>query len=410
MATPPKYSEAQLRAMLQFGTPRQCEYINSVLKSNLSMTAAAKTHNVHPTTLVRALELCARAAAKHGVAPDYGLTANEVPPGYYLGKSTIHRKADGEVIQSWDRILPDQEIEFIEAVKAGVAQALEDFEPLPCVPKRRALGFNPDIQPWYNIGDAHIGMVAYAHETGQDFTSKQCVRELAFAMTDIIRDTKPCQTCVINDLGDATHFENMKYITEGHGHSLDHDITYSDVIFAYIEVMALIIHEALKVHKKVIVVINQGNHSRKNDLWAAIALKFAFKDNPRVDIVDNRNVFINRVFGENQILIHHGDKCKSDKLINVMINDYREDYGKTKFHYIWTGHVHHRNTSNEFRGISHESFNNLADKDQHCHDGGWRSQQSLTRVDLHREYGEVGRKTLNIVAVRDMMRAKLKSK
>ena len=400
------YSKHQLEAMRPFAKGQQLVYIDYLIQHGCSFSEAGKQLGKAHQTIQQAVQSAAVKAANSGVAPDFGLN-NEMPPGFYLGKSTIQRDKHGEIIQTWDRVLNDKEQRYIDVISMALQETIEGFKPLkPIAPK--ALGdYDDDIVPWYNIGDAHIGMIAFMEQTGEDFDTATAVRELSVGLTSLIRNTTPSTKCVINDFGDATHYENMAGVTAASGHALDCDKHFSHMISAYVEVIIHAIHVALEVHQTVDVIINQGNHSRVNDLWMNTFLSVLFKDNDRVTILDNTNVFTCYRMGNVTVLTHHGDKCKPDKLIDVLINDYREDYGQTEHHFIWTGHVHHRNTSNEFRGISTESFNTLASKDDYAHTGGYRSKQSITRVDLHKQYGEVGRATLNVQAIRAIIESSM---
>lgn len=398
------YSTQQLKAMYPFAKGQQKVYIDYLVQHACSFAEAGRALGRSHQTIQKAVQAVAVKAANSGVAPDFGLN-NEMPPGFYLGKSTIQRDADGNIKQTWDRVLNDKEQRYVDVISLALTEAIEEFKPVQHKPAEALGEYDDDIVPWYNIGDAHIGMVSHLAQTGEDFDTAKAVRELTVGLTSLIRNTNPSNKCVINDFGDATHYENMAGVTAASGHALDCDKHFSHMISAYVDVMIGAITVALEVHNEVDVILNQGNHSRVNDLWMKKFLEVLFANNPRVTILDNTNIFQCYRMGNVTVLTHHGDKCKPDKLIDVLINDYREHYGQTEHHYIWTGHVHHRNTSNEFRGISTESFNTLASKDDYAHTGGYRSKQSITRVDLHKEYGEVGRATLNVQAIRAMIKS-----
>ena len=397
-------TKKHLEAILPFATGQQKVYIEYMIANDASCNATADAFGKCKTTVSYAVQAVEKKAADNNIGPDYLHLEHGGPvaPGRTLGKQTVQVNGKGEVIQVWNRLHPDGLA--LQDLLDGITEAMAQYEPIPSVPPAAMTGpYDEDVVPFYCIGDAHIGMLAHAWEVGESFDIKKAIRELSCGLTALIRNTTPSKKAVIVDFGDATHYENMAGVTEGHGHMLDCDGRFVKMISAYCDIMLSTIETALKIHDTVDVLINQGNHSRTNDLAAAIWLKQIFKDNPRVTILDNVNVFNFYTLDNVQILFHHGDKCKPDKLIDVMINDGRESYGQCEHHYIWTGHVHHRNTSNEFRGISTESFNTLAAKDKHCHDGGWRSRQSISRIDIHRQFGEVGRATYNVEAIRAML-------
>lgn len=388
-----------LSYLLPFCNERQEEIIEAYIREG-STKKAAEVLGCNPSNVSHTVNRVKAIAARKGVAPEHGMH-HSTPEGFMLGKTTIQRNALGEVERTWDRVLQDSDAQ-LQVLAEAMDSLIENYKPFK--PKKcNQQHYDKKIVPWYNIGDGHIGMLAHAMEVGENFDLKIGVRELKFALDKIISNTESRDRCVVNDLGDGTHYENMEGVTQHSGHMLDCDGRFVKMIECYLDIMIFTIERCLAKHDKVDVIVNQGNHSRTNDLWAARCLKRMYENEPRVTIIDNTSVFIAYRMDETMVLVHHSDRCKPDKLIDVLINDFREDYGACTNHYIWVGHVHHRFTSDEFRGITVEAWNNLANKDKHAHDNGYRSKQSISRVDLHREYGEVGRATLNINAVRKMI-------
>jgi hypothetical protein len=107
--------------------------------------------------------------------------------------------------------------------------------------------------------------------------------------------------------------------------------------------------------------------------------------------------------GSTLVMVHHGDKCKADQLAKVMVRDFRKDYGETEYHYIDRGHVHHKHVTQDVDGIVVESWSNLATNDRWAHDAGYRSNKSISVVLRSRTYGEIGRRTLSLLEIRDRL-------
>jgi hypothetical protein len=192
----------------------------------------------------------------------------------------------------------------------------------------------------------------------------------------------------------------MSATTEASGHALDFDGRFPKMIKVYSRVMRWIVDKALTKARTVDVIINQGNHSRTNDIWMAELLRVAYGSSGRVNVLDNDNIFIGYRMGNTFVMVTHTDKCRGvDKLAGVMSTDFRQDWGETEFHYIDGGHVHHKMSSKEHPGVVYESWNILAAMDKYAHDGGWRSRQCLTVVLRSRTYGEVGRRVLPVQEV-----------
>jgi hypothetical protein len=173
------------------------------------------------------------------------------------------------------------------------------------------------------------------------------------------------------------------------------------MIDVYARVMRTIIDMALVKAKNVDIIINQGNHSRTNDIWMATLLREVYKDSGRVNVLNNHSPFIGYRMGNTFVMTHHSDKAKPNRLAQVMTTDFRKDYGETEFHYVDIGHIHHHMRSAEHPGVIIESWNILAPADKWAHDNGYRSRQSISVVNRSRKYGDVGRRHLPIQQIRD---------
>ena len=66
-------------------------------------------------------------------------------------------------------------------------------------------------------------MIAHAVEVGQEFNLKIAEQELCLAIDRLVERTPACERCVINDLGDFSHYENISGTTAHSGHALDTD-------------------------------------------------------------------------------------------------------------------------------------------------------------------------------------------
>lgn len=385
---------SDLEGLKPYATPRQAEYIDALIQHG-SERKTADALGVHYSAVGQSIRAARRRAARQGYAP--GHWTDGVAPGYLMGKVTVQR-ANGVVERTWERQSPEQQA-WLEKVKEAVDGFMEGVSPIPLA--SAPLDFDNDIIPWIQIGDAHIGMLAHAAEAGENFNLEMAERELCGAIGILIDELPNCERVVINDLGDATHYENGKAETEASGHRLDQDRRFPNMIRVYSRIMRFIVDKALTKARHVDVIVNQGNHSRTNDWWMAELLRVAYGDTGRVHVLNNDSVFIAYRMGKTLVMTHHSDKCKPARLKDVLITDFREDFGQTEFHYIDIGHVHHGMVMKEHPSIFIESFNNLAPNDKFAAEGGWRSRKSITCILRSRTYGEKGRRVLPIQEVRD---------
>lgn len=343
---------------------------------------------IHVNTFKSRLER----AAKRGF-----YTGNEVAPGFELkGYSEFTKTQHGTPIWLKAKAVEQDYWSIIRG-------AIEGLKPIdPHIIKAQPSQPQSDIIPWLQIGDAHIGMLANEAETGANFDIGIAEREICAAAAALIDDTPDCDRMVINDLGDGTHYETFKALTEASGHPVDFDTRYPKMIDAYIRITKFMVERAMQKAKVVDYIANQGNHSRSNDIWIAALIRSQYGPTGRVNVLNNSKAVIPYRMGDTFVLIHHGDKMKPERLRNVMSTDYGLDWGETRFHYIDGGHVHHSQRK-ELEGALFESWNNLAPGDKYAFEGGWRSRQCMSMVARSRTYGEDWRKVMPIERVRDII-------
>jgi hypothetical protein len=379
----------------QFATPRQLEYLDAI-EQHGGQRKACKALGLTRSALQDSLNRLKIAAARKGYSPQHDMTKT-VPDGYMVrGVSTLYDK-EGKKAAQWVKTSADMERQA-EFMKEAARAFIEEMPRLDAPPA--PLDWQSDVIPWVQIGDAHLGMLAHSAEVGENFDLKIAERELCAAIGMLIDELPNCERIVINDLGDFTHYENFAGTTEASGHALDFDSRFPKMIRVYSRVMRFIVDKALSKARHVDVIVNQGNHSRTNDIWMAELLRVAYGHTERVHVLNNESVFIAYRMGNTLVMTHHSDKCKPQRLANVMTTDFRKDYGETEFHYVDIGHVHHGMVMKEHPGIFVESFNHLAAADKWAHDNGYRNRKSITIVLRSREFGEVGRRVLPIQEVR----------
>ena len=357
-------------------------------------TEAAKALGIPRQTLHDRLKL----AARRGIAPEAGLD-HALGEGFQLGGySKYTQTAAGEPIWLKVKAAEQDYWQGIQAAIAGIRPVDRSILATPPEPQS-------DIIPWLQIGDAHIGMLASEAETGANFDIGIGEREICAAAAALIDQSPACERMVINDLGDGTHYETFKAMTEASGHAVDYDTRYWKMIEAYIRISRFIIERALTKARTVDCIYNQGNHSRSNDTWIAATIRAIYGASGRVNVLRNESPFIAYRMGKTLVVVHHGDKAKPDKFRDVVASDFSADWGEAEFRYLDGGHVHHSQRK-ELAGCVYESWNNLAPRDKYAHDGGWRSRQCMSMVYRSRNYGETGRVLMPIERVRDIIAAK----
>lgn len=396
----PKHREHWIELLPYAETDRQREYLEALMECG-TYSATADWLGVAERNLYMAIARVKRNAARHGHAPEHDMTKT-VPDGYTVkGTSTLYDDAGQPKIQ-WVKTQVDHQRQ-LEMMQEAIEALCED---LPAIkpPKLKTVSDNTDIIPWFIIGDAHLGALALGSETGVENNLEITERELIAAMTTLIHEAPSTERCVIYDVGDFTHYQDFKGESES-GHKFDIDQRYPDMIKAYIRIMLTMVNTALEKFEYVDVIINQGNHSRSNDIFMCNALNTMYADTGRVTALDNASVFIPYRMGNTFVMCHHGDKSKHNDLSGVMATDYAHDWGEATYRYIWTGHIHHKEAvAKEQAGVMIESWNSLSRGDKYHHEGGWRSRKCMSMVEVSKTYGRIGTKEIPIERVVDIVK------
>lgn len=306
------------------------------------------------------------------------------------GTSTLF-DADGQPKLQWIKTTRDQE--QLDAYYHALGEAMKAEVPRVAPIKPGNAPAMQELMACYPIGDAHIGMLSWHAETGEDWDLRIAEQTQCRAMQALVDSAPPAKFATIVNLGDWLHYDSMAAVTPGSGHQLDADGRYGKVIRVAILVMRTCIEAALQKHRAVRVINAIGNHDTTGALWMSQALSAAYENNPRVSIDTSPSVYHYFEHGKCLIGIHHGHKARTERLPGVMAADQPEAWGRTKHRYWWLGHVHHQRVI-EAAGVTMESFNTLAAKDAYAHSGGWRARRHMQCIVLHTEKGEVARSTV----------------
>jgi len=299
--------------------------------------------------------------------------------------------ADGSAKLQWVKTTRDQE--QLDAYYRALGDALRAEVPRAAPVAASKAPTMGELMACYPIGDAHIGMLAWSPETGEDWDLRIAEQTQCAAMRALVDSAPPAKSATIINVGDWLHYDSMAAITPGAGHQLDADSRYGKVIRIAIAVMRTCIDAALKKHRSVRVINAIGNHDETGALWLAQALAGAYERDKRVEVDTSPSVFNYFEHGRCLVGIHHGHKTKIERLPGVMAADQPEAWGRTKHRYWWLGHVHHQRVI-ETAGVTMESFNTLAAKDAYAHSHGWRARRQMQCIVLHAEHGEVARSTV----------------
>ncbi len=380
--------------LLSFASEAQARAYRAYCKAEGNITAAAEIAGLGRSTVSEHVSRLKRKAARQGYAPEHDMIHTAPPTHLVKGVSTLYGD-DGSVKQQWVKTdLQRQQLEeaFLDAARA----VAEEWKPRK--PTKGPKDTDGESLTVYPLGDPHIGMYAWAQEAGKDFNADIARQQLVDAMGHCVNGVPATEKALIINLGDFFHANDATNMTQKSGNILDVDGRFPRVHELGIYALADLCELALKRHKQVDVINVKGNHDPDISAALSITMKAWFRNEPRVNVIDNSAAHIYYRFGKVLIGTTHGHtvrKGQIQQLAALMATDRPEDWGETIKRYWYTGHIHSSNRE-ELIGALWESFRTLAPNDAWHQEQGYRSEKDMTAIVHHQDYGEVLRVTADV--------------
>lgn len=346
-----------------------------------SKGAAARELGLDRRHVARTIERVNARAARNGFAPAQGLD-HKLPPGMKLKRwSKYHKDTTEWVIAVPDK---DQREEYLHALVAGFAADLPRAEPVPML--RRQLA--EDLLDVYILTDFHLGMYAWAPETGADWDAKIAEDLLVRWFQCAIRRAPDSQTAVLAQLGDFLHWDGFDSVTPAHRHLLDADTRFPHLTEIAVRVTRRAIGLLLEKYGRVVVLMAEGNHDPASSVWMRTWLAAHYEDEPRVVVDTSPSPYYAVEHGETAVFFHHGHKRTVRDIDRVLVSKFRELYGRTRHHECHIGHLHHDRVHESalMRVCQHRT---LAAPDAYAARGGWESERDSKVITYHKRYGRV---------------------
>jgi hypothetical protein len=368
-------------------TPNQARALEVYAQTG-SITATARELGIDRRGMARMLK---RAGAH--LKPD-AHPVLEAPEGYAIkGTSTLVR-ADGTIAQQWVKTTRDDAAR-LEAMTKAIAALAEPVRGMasPIVePVTMA-----DVMAVIPLGDAHVGLLAWAAEGGADWDLRIAEEVLTTAVRRAVSIAPPAGKCLLINLGDYFHTDSQANTTARSGHQLDVDSRWSKILAVGIRIMRAMINDCLQKFGTVTVDNVRGNHDDHSAVMLSHVLSAYYEREPRVFV--DMSPALHRYHRHGRCLIgtHHGHTAKPSDLPLLMAAARPTDWGESSHRHIYTGHVH-RDRLVEFAGCKVESVNVLAARDAYAAGAGYMSGREL-KLDLwHAQKGLRARHIIGIEA------------
>lgn len=305
------------------------------------------------------------------------------------GVSTCYN-AKGEVTQRWvkkDNKAEQAQMAFISALE-GMKDELPKADKVT-LPQY----FDKDLCSQYTITDFHLGLMVRAIERGEEW-DLEIAEAVLLAWFKRAIDVSPASAvAILANIGDFLHFDGLEAVTPTNKHVLDAAGKYPELVRSSLRVFRKIVAMLLEKHGRVHIIMAEGNHDLASSAWLREALAMHYEDDNRVTVDTSAVPYYAFEWGDTAMFFHHGHKKKMKVLPEVFASVFSEIFGRTKYRYGNTGHLHHEDVK-EDGTMRMEQHPTLAPNDSHANSGGWNSKRGAKVITYHKKYGEYCRFTI----------------
>ena len=241
-----------------------------------------------------------------------------------------------------------------------------------------------------NPADIHLGKLASAFETGDDYNTEIAIQRVKDGVNGIIEKSKGFNIDKIIFVGgnDILHVDTPKATTTAGTFQNTDGIWYDNYIKAfklYTEVLEMLIPIA-DVH----FVYCPSNHDYTNGFFLCQSVEQYFRQNKNITFdcsIAHRKYF---VYGLNLLGFTHGDGAKHADLPLLMAHESPE-WSVSKHRYIFCHHVHHR-TAKDYMSVSVETMRSPSGTDSWHHIKGYQHAPKAVEGFLHHKmFGQVAK-------------------
>lgn len=375
-------------ALLQWATPREHALILAANRHG-SVRAAAREIGIDSGNATRLLQRLARRAALKGYSPAHDMTRVVPDPYIVKGVSTYYNK-EGKPAGQWVKSRIDEE-RALQAMRDAIAALTAEVAREK--PARPPAWTDAALCNLYTMTDLHVGMRAWAKETGAPWDIDIAETTITRAFDYLIERSASADTAIVAQLGDFLHFDGLSAVTPTNQHPLDADSRYSKVVQSAVRILRHVVRSALRKHGRVVLLIAEGNHDPAGAVWMRHLFRALYEGEPRIECIDSELPYYCHQHGATMIGWHHGHLSKPDALPLLFAAQFPQAWGTSRHRYVHCGHMHHV-YEQEHNGVTVIQHPTLAARDAYAARGGWIAERQITGITYHAEHGQVARVTV----------------
>lgn len=364
--------------MGNFCNPHNFEDAISILMDVATHGSARAAARYYGTSEGNGIRWAAKARAIVNENEDNQHIARDLLPSHFIkGVSTYYNK-DNIRTGQWVKTDTDKETlyERLKAAVEGLISEIPKQEPI----KHKGESLT-DLLSLYVITDYHLGLLAWQGEGG-DTWNEDIAEQVILAWFKEAMDKNPdSEVGYFAQLGDLLHIDGLVPVTPAHRNVVDTNMRYTQIVRQAIRVVRAIINMLLKKHKKVVILMAEGNHDPAGSVWLREMLAEFYGDEERLEIDQTEIPYYCYEHGDTSLFFHHGHLTPPQNIHNVMVEFYRAEIGRTKFSYCHMGDKHHmKKFGDEYNVMYVEQHSTLTAKSSYDTRCGFSSNRAAKSI------------------------------
>ena len=371
----------------------------NLLSQGYTQTQVADKMGISRSTVQATVYALRDRAEVKGVGDEYvsGEADQSDTPFYVKGTSTLYDAAGNPKLQ-W--VKTNIQADALDKIAREIVEALKEDIPKNNIHSRPvSTQNNSDLLNLHVVSDYHLGMFAWKEQNhDSDWSTSKAEKFLVEWFRKSIESSPFAGTGILLNLGDFLTSDSVAPITPSHGHLLDVDQPFQQVIRAAIRVYRQIVEMMKQKYEKVHIISVSGNHDLTSGMWFREFFAAFYENDPRVTVDDSPDSYHCYEHGDTSLFMHHGHRRKMGNVSDVFAAKFREVFGRTKHSYAHLGHRHSIDVK-ESNLMVVEQHRTLAPQDQYASGGGWLSGRSSYVITYHKEHGEVARVNVSAAMV-----------
>lgn len=252
-----------------------------------------------------------------------------------------------------------------------------------------------------SVFDLHVGKLAWAPETGEDYDFKVALKRFEDSIEYILGsvDTSGIEKILLPIGNDMLQADTIQGTTTA-GTSVDCDVRFAKMVTVLKDALVSNINRLTDI-APVDVVVVPGNHDRQSMLLLGMVLEAYYTNDKNVKVLNSPKLRKYYEYGKCGIMFTHGSEERHADLGMIFATEEPELWGRVKFREAHIGHFHKTKridyvNVNEEHGFRVRILSSLSGSDAWHYKKGYHSQKAAEGYLWDKEKGLVANVFYNI--------------